>query len=137
MNLLRLNMIYMFIVLLSIVKGRHHNESRKFAHEMLTMLHLPVISLLFRKPIRPSPLKKALPFSPNLSSIVFTPPNKSFTEFIYSLLLFQRTNKQLSILLSYDIAIQALNNHLAFIGYMNHAVLVFIQSDFLAYAAAI
>ena len=50
-----------------------------------------------------------------------------------SLFLFQRANKQLSILLGYDIAIQALNYHLAFIGCMNHAVLAFIQADVLAY----
>ena len=37
------------------------------------------------------------------------------------------------MLLGYDIAIQALNYHLAFIGCMNHAVLTFIQSDVLAY----
>ena len=43
----------------------------------------------------------------------------------------------MSILLGYDIAIQALNYHLAFIGCMNHAVLAFIQADVLAYAAAI
>ena len=40
-----------------------------------------------------------------------------------SLLLFQRADKQLSILLSYDIAIQALNYHLAFISCMNHQIL--------------
>ena len=48
-----------------------------------------------------------------------------------------RTNKQLSILLGYDIAIQALNYYLAFIGCMNYAVLAFIQSDAITYAAAI
>ena len=37
------------------------------------------------------------------------------------------------MLLGYDIAIQALNYHLAFIGCMYHAVLAFIQSDVLAY----
>ena len=37
------------------------------------------------------------------------------------------------MLLGYDIAIQSLNYHLAFIGCMNHAVLTFIQSDILAY----
>ena len=41
----------------------------------------------------------------------------------------QRANKQLSILLGYDIAIQALNYNLAFIGCMNHAVITFIQED--------
>ena len=35
------------------------------------------------------------------------------------LFFLQRADKQLSILLGYDIAIQALNNHLAFIGCMN------------------
>ena len=50
-----------------------------------------------------------------------------------SLFLFQRTDKQLSILLSYNITIHTLNYHLAFIGCMNHAVLTFIQSDVLAY----
>ena len=49
------------------------------------------------------------------------------------LFLLQRADKQLSILLGYDIAIQALNYHLALIGRMNHAVLAFIQSDVLAY----
>ena len=49
------------------------------------------------------------------------------------LFLLQRADKQLSILLGYDIAIQALNYHLAFIGCMNHAVLAFIQSNVLAY----
>ena len=56
-----------------------------------------------------------------------------FSKFLNSLFLFQRANKQLSVLLGYDIAIQALNNHLAFIGCMNHAVLAFIQTDVLAY----
>ena len=56
-----------------------------------------------------------------------------FTKFFNSLLLFQRTDQQLSILLGYDIAIQALNYHLAFIGCMNHAVPAFIQADVLAY----
>ena len=50
----------------------------------------------------------------------------------YPLLLLQRANKQLSVLLGYDIAVQALNYHLAFIGCMNHAVLAFIQADVLA-----
>ena len=45
------------------------------------------------------------------------------------LFLLQGADKQLSILLGNDIAIQALNYHLTFIGYMNHAVLAFIQSD--------
>ena len=49
------------------------------------------------------------------------------------LFLFQRADKQLSILLCYDIAIQSLNTHLAFIGCMYHAVLAFIQADVLAY----
>ena len=39
-----------------------------------------------------------------------------------SLFLLQRADKQLSILLGYDIAIQALNYYLAFIGCMNHAI---------------
>ena len=39
----------------------------------------------------------------------------------------------MSVLLGYDIAIQALNYHLAFIGCMNHAVLAFIQSDIITY----
>ena len=55
------------------------------------------------------------------------------SKFLKSLFLFQRANKQLSILLGYDIAIQALNHHLAFIGCMNHAVLAFIQANVLAY----
>ena len=37
------------------------------------------------------------------------------------------------MLFGYDIAIQALNYHLAFIGCMNRTVLAFIQSDILAY----
>ena len=49
------------------------------------------------------------------------------------LFLLQRADKQLAVLLGYDIAIQALNYHLAFIGCMNHAVLAFIQADILAY----
>ena len=56
-----------------------------------------------------------------------------FPKLFNSLFLFQRANKQLSILLGYDIAIQALNYHLAFIGCMNHAVLAFIQANVLAY----
>ena len=49
------------------------------------------------------------------------------------LFLFQRADKQLSILLGYDVAIQALNYYFAFIGCMYHAVLAFIQADVLAY----
>ena len=49
------------------------------------------------------------------------------------LFLLQGADKQLSILLGNDIAIQALNYHFAFIGCMNHTVLAFIQSDVLAY----
>ena len=37
-----------------------------------------------------------------------------------------------AILLGYNIAIQALHHHLAFIGCINHAVLAFIQADVLA-----
>ena len=59
------------------------------------------------------------------------------SEFLDSLFFFQRADKQLSILFGYDIAIQALNYYFAFIGCMNHAVLAFILSDVLAYAAAI
>ena len=55
------------------------------------------------------------------------------SKFFNSLFLLQRANKQLSILLGYDIAIQALNYYLAFISCMNHAVLAFIQSDILTY----
>ena len=50
---------------------------------------------------------------------------------------FQGANKQLSNLLGNDIAVQALNYHLSFIGCMNHAVLAFILSDVLAYATAV
>ena len=39
-----------------------------------------------------------------------------FSKFLNSLFFFQRANKQLSVLLGYDIAIQALNYHLALIG---------------------
>ena len=49
------------------------------------------------------------------------------------LFLLQRADKQLSILLGDDIAIQALNYYLAFIGGMNHAVLAFIQAYVLTY----
>ena len=49
------------------------------------------------------------------------------------LFLFQRADKKLAVLLGYDIAIQALNYHLAFIGCMNHTVFAFIQADVLAY----
>ena len=49
------------------------------------------------------------------------------------LFLLQRADKQLSILLGYDIAIQALNYYFAFICSMNYAVLAFIQTDVLAY----
>ena len=62
---------------------------------------------------------------------------KLISKLLNSLLLFQGTDKQLSILLGYDIAIQALNYYLAFIGCMNYAVLSFIQADVLAYAAVI
>lgn len=37
------------------------------------------------------------------------------------------------MLFGYNIAIQALDYHLALIGCMNHAVLAFIQTDVLAY----
>ena len=60
-------------------------------------------------------------------------PIQLLSKLLDSLFLFQRTDKQLSILLGYDIAIQALNYHLAFFGCMNHAVLAFIQSYILAY----
>ena len=56
-----------------------------------------------------------------------------FQTLFNSLFLFQRANKLLSVLLGYDIAIQALNYHLAFIGCRKHVVLAFIQSDVLAY----
>ena len=49
------------------------------------------------------------------------------------LFFFQRADKQLSILLGYYIAIQALNYYLTFIGCMDHAVLAFIQSDVITY----
>ncbi len=39
----------------------------------------------------------------------------------------------MTVLLDYDIAVQSLNYHLAFIGCMNHTVLAFIQADVLAY----
>ena len=45
-----------------------------------------------------------------------------FSKLLDTLFFFQRADKQLSILLGYDIAIQALNYHLAF-----------IQADVLAY----
>ena len=43
------------------------------------------------------------------------------------LFLLQGADKQLSILLGYDIAFQTLYYHLAFIGCMNHTVHAFIQ----------
>ena len=49
------------------------------------------------------------------------------------LFLFQRADKQLSILLGYDIAIQALNYYLAFIGCMDHAVLAIVETYVFAY----
>ena len=49
------------------------------------------------------------------------------------LFLLQRADKQLAVLLGYDIAIQALNYHLAFICCMNYAILAFIQANVLAY----
>ena len=55
------------------------------------------------------------------------------SKFLNPLFLFQRANKQLSVLLSYDIAIQSLNYHLALIGSMHHTVLAIIQADVLAY----
>ena len=54
------------------------------------------------------------------------------SKFFDSLLLFQRADKQLSVLLGYNIAIQTLNYHLAFISSMYHAVLASIQADVLA-----
>ena len=56
-----------------------------------------------------------------------------FPKLFNPLFFLQRANKQLSILLGYDIALQALNYHLAFIGCMNHTVLAFIQANVLAY----
>ena len=56
-----------------------------------------------------------------------------FSKLVYPLFFLQGANKQLSVLLGYDIAIQTLNNHLAFIGCMNHAVLAFIQADVLTH----
>ena len=58
---------------------------------------------------------------------------KLLSKLLNFLFLFQRADKQLSILLGNDIAIQALNYYLAFIGCMNHTVLAFIQSDVLSY----
>ena len=52
-----------------------------------------------------------------------------FPKLLNSLFLLQRANKQLSVLLGYDIAIQSLNYHFDFIGPMNHAVITFIQAD--------
>ena len=56
-----------------------------------------------------------------------------FSQVFNPLFLFQWADKQLTVLLDYDIAIQAMNYHLAFIGCMNHAVLAFIQSDIITY----
>ena len=55
--------------------------------------------------------------------------NGLFSKLLDSLFFLQRTNQQLSILLGNDIAIQALDYHLAFIGCMDHTVLAFIQAD--------
>lgn len=52
-----------------------------------------------------------------------------FSKFLNSLFLLQRANKQLSVLLGYDIAIQALNHHRTLIDCINHAGLVFKQSS--------
>ena len=65
--------------------------------------------------------------------MIFNDCNCLFSKVLDSLFLFQRANKQLSVLLGNDIVIQALNYHLAFIGCMNHTVLAFIQADVLAY----
>ena len=43
-----------------------------------------------------------------------------FSSLLKSLFFLQRADKQLSILLGNDIAIQTLNYHLAFISCMNH-----------------
>ena len=55
------------------------------------------------------------------------------SEFLDSLFFFQRADKQLSILFGYDIAIQALNYYLAFIGCMDHAVVAIVETYFFAY----
>ena len=55
------------------------------------------------------------------------------SEFLDSLFFFQRADKQLSILFGYDIAIQALNYYLAFIGCMNHAVVAIVETYVFAY----
>ena len=55
-----------------------------------------------------------------------------FPKFFSSLFFLQVTDQQMSVLFGYDIAIQALNYHLTFIGCMNHTVLVFIQADIFA-----
>lgn len=62
---------------------------------------------------------------------------KLISKLFNPMFLLQGADKQLSILLGYDIAIQTLNYHPAFIGCMNYAVLSFIQADVLAYAAVI
>lgn len=52
-----------------------------------------------------------------------------FSKLLYSLLLLQRANKQLSMLFCHNVTIQALNYHLTFIGCMDNTVLAFIQSN--------
>ena len=49
------------------------------------------------------------------------------------LFLFQRADKQLSILLGYDVAIQALNHDLYLVGGMDNAVLTIVEADVFAY----
>ena len=49
-----------------------------------------------------------------------------FSKFFNSLFLLQRANKQLSVLLGYDIAIQALNYNLVFIDRMSRTGLIYI-----------
>lgn len=52
-----------------------------------------------------------------------------FTKFLYSLFFFQLANQKLSVLLGYDVAIQALNHDLGFISCVDYAVLTIEQID--------
>ena len=61
------------------MKLRQSSCFNEIAEEMISSKIIPsffTIKEVFRKPTRPSlPLRKAPPFSPSLSSIVFTPPS--------------------------------------------------------------
>ena len=59
--------------------------------------------------------------------------NGLFSKLLDSLFFFQRANKQLSVLLGYDVAIQTQNHDLGFICGVDLLVLAFVEADILAY----